>query len=289
VPAFKIFKEKTMFDRLKRSFQLVGASAQVLRQDNHLLLFPIISAVALLLVVAAFALPLFGLSSIDGIGRGGAYSAAFLFYVVQYFVIFYFNTALVGAVMIRLDGGSPTLGDGLRIASSRFGTILGYAVISATLGVILRALQERLGFIGRFIVGLIGAGWAVATFLVVPVIATSERGAMDAISESTALLKRTWGENVAGQVGLSAAFGLLYFVLVAGAVLLAMLLANIAAAPALIVLFVVIVVLAFLGCMLVHATLSGIYSAVLYRYAVGGNDAPGFNGNVLESAFQRKS
>jgi hypothetical protein len=62
VPAFKIFKEKTMFDRLKRSFQLVGASAQVLRQDNHLLLFPIISAVALLLVVAAFALPLFGLA-----------------------------------------------------------------------------------------------------------------------------------------------------------------------------------------------------------------------------------
>jgi hypothetical protein len=82
---------------------------------------------------------------------------------------------------------------------------------------------------------------------------------------------------VAGQVGLSAAFGLLYFVLVAGAVLLAMLLANIAAAPALIVLFVVIVVLAFLGCMLVHATLSGIYSAVLYRYAVGGSDAPGFD------------
>jgi hypothetical protein len=278
-----------MFDRLRRSFYLVGASAQVLRQDKHLLLFPIISAVAMLLVLAAFALPLFGLESIDGIGKGGAYSAAFLFYVVQYFVIFYFNTALVGAVMIRLDGGSPTLGDGLRIANSRIGTILGYAVISATVGVILRAIQERVGFIGRFIAGLLGAGWALATFLVVPVIATGQHGTTGAIAESTALLKRTWGENVAGQVGLNVAFGLLYFVLVAGAVLLTLLLVNIAAAPALFFLLAVIVVLAFLGCMLVHATLSGIYSAVLYRYAVGGGDAPGFDQSTLASAFQQKS
>ena len=278
-----------MFDRLKRSFRLVGASAQVLRQDNHLMLFPVISAVALLLVVAAFALPLFGFESIDGIGRGGFYSAAFLFYVVEYFVIFYFNAALVGAVMIRLDGGSPTLGDGLRIANSRIGTILGYAVISATVGVILRAIQERVGFIGRLIAGLIGAGWAVATFLVVPVIVTSDRGATGAISESTALLKRTWGENVAGQVGMNAAFGLLYFAVVAGAVLLGLLLATTAAAPVLFLLLAVIAVLAFLGCMLMHATLTGIYAAVLYRYAVGGDGAPGFDRSVLDAAFYRKS
>jgi hypothetical protein len=278
-----------MFDRLKRSFYLVGASAHVLRQDRHLMLFPVISAVALMLVLAAFVLPLFGLASIDGIGRGGAYSAAFLFYVVQYFVIIYFNTALVGAVMVRLGGGSPTLGDGLAIANRRLGTILGYAVISATIGVILRAIQERVGFIGRFIAGLLGAGWALATFLVVPVIATSERGAMDAISDSTALLKRTWGENVAGQVGLGAAFGIVYFVLAVGAVLLTLALAGSHAGDGAIVLLAVVVVLAFLGCMLVHATLSGIYSAVLYRYAVGNGDAPGFERSVLESAFRQKS
>jgi hypothetical protein len=278
-----------MFDRLKRSFRLVGASAEVLRQDKHLMLFPIISGLALLVVLAAFALPLFGLASIDGIGRGGAYSAAFLFYIVQYFVIFYYNTALVGAVMIRLDGGSPTLRDGLRIANGRIGTIVGYAVISATVGVILRAIQERVGFIGRLIAGLLGAGWTVATFLVVPVIASGERGAMDSISESTALLKRTWGENVAGQVGLSTAFGMLYFFLIAGGVLLTLFMAKLGAAPAFYFLFATFAVLAGLACMLVHATLSGIYSAVLYRYAVGGSDAPGFDHGALASAFQQKS
>jgi len=278
-----------MFDRIKRSFDLVRASAQVLRQDHRLLLFPVISAAAWLLVVAAFALPVFGLPSFDHIGRGGFYSLAFLFYVVQYFVIFYFNTALVGAVMIRLDGGTPTLGDGLRIANSRLGAILGYAVISATVGVVLRAIQERLGFVGRLVVGLIGAGWAVATFLVVPVIVMRDRGPVGSISESTALLKRTWGENIVGQVGLGAAFGLVYFGLAGGSVLLAMaLLAAGAVSPAFLFLFGAVVVLAFLACVLFQATLTGIYSAVLYRYAADGSGTAGFDNAVLASSFHSK-
>lgn len=279
-----------MFDRIKRSFDLVRASAQVLRQDNHLLLFPLISAAAWLLLVAAFALPVFGLGSVDGIGEGGLYSIGFLFYVVQYFVIFYFNTALVGAVMIRLDGGSPTLADGLRIANSRLPAILGYAVISATVGVILRAIQERLGFVGRLVVGLIGAGWAVATFLVVPVIVTRDRGPMDSIAESTALLKRTWGENIAGHAGMGAAFGFVYFGLAGGSVLLAViLLAASSVSPVFFFLFGAVVVLALLACVLFQATLTGIYSAVLYRYAVNGSGTIGFDNGLLASSFQQKS
>jgi hypothetical protein len=279
-----------MFDRFKRSFDLVHASAGILRQDRHLMLFPVISGVTVMLVLAAFLLPLFGVRSIDGLGRPGLYSMAFLIYVVQYFVIFYFNAALVGAVMIRLDGGSPTLGDGLRIANSRFGAILGYAVISATIGVILRSIQERVGFIGRLIVGLIGAGWAVATYLVVPVIVMRERGAVDSISESAALLKRTWGENLVGQTGLGAAFGLVYFGLAGSIALLAIFLAPVAAAvsPWLFAAFGVFVVLAVLACALFHATLSGIYSAVLYRYAVDGSGTAGFDAGMLSAAFQRK-
>jgi hypothetical protein len=279
-----------MFDRIKRSFDLVRASARVLRQDSRLMLFPVMSAAAMLLVLAGFALPLFGLASIDGLGRGGAYSAAFLFYVLQYFVIFYFNAALVGAVMIRLDGGTPTLGDGLRIANGRIGAILGYAVIAATVGVILRAIQERLGFVGRLVVGLIGASWALATFLVVPVIVTRDRGAIESISDSTALLKRTWGENLVGHASLGAAFGLVYFGLAGGIVLLALLVLfiGVAVSPALIVLFGVIVVLALLACMLFQVTLGGIYSAVLYRYAVDSRGSDGFDQVRLRSMFIQK-
>jgi hypothetical protein len=62
-----------------------------------------------------------------------------------------------------------------------------------------------------------------------------------------------------------------------------------AVSPLLLVLLLVIVVLASLACVLLHATLSGIYSAVLYRYATGGSDAPGFDHAFLASAFRQKS
>src|SRR5690349_15974807 len=139
-----------MFDRLSRSWELVKSSWAVLQQDRELLVFPLISSIAMLAVIACFALPVIGIYGFDGLGRafGGhttlaQYAAAFLFYVVQYFVIFYFNAALVGAAMIRLDGGDPTVSDGLAIANSRLGSIFGYAMIAATVGMVLRMLQER--------------------------------------------------------------------------------------------------------------------------------------------------
>ena len=191
-----------MFERLSRSWGLVKASASVLQQDKELLLFPLISMGALVLVVASFAAPVFGLGILDGISGGGdervsagLYVVGFLFYFSQYFVIFFFNAALVGAAMIRLDGGNPTLGDGLRIATSKIGAIAGYALIAATVGMILRAIQERVGFIGKIIVGMLGVGWTVATYLVVPVLVARDVGPIDAIKES-ATFSRTPGARM---------------------------------------------------------------------------------------------
>ncbi|MEP7084093.1 MAG: DUF6159 family protein, partial [Betaproteobacteria bacterium] len=179
--------------RLSRSWSLVKASWTVLRQDKELLVFPLISSLAMLAVVACFALPLVGSGAFDGLARGDEstllhYGIAFVFYVVQYFVIFYFNAALVGAAMIRLDGGDPTVGDGLRIASSKLGAIFGYALIAATVGLVLRVLQERVGFLGKIVIGLLGTGWTVATYLVVPVLVTRDVGPVEAVKESATLL-----------------------------------------------------------------------------------------------------
>jgi len=85
------------------------------------------------------------------------------FYILAYFIGLFFNTALVGAAMIRLDGGNPIVGDGLRSAWSRVGRIFGYACIAATVGMFLRALEDRVGWIGTIIVKLIGVAWAIAT------------------------------------------------------------------------------------------------------------------------------
>jgi Family of unknown function (DUF6159) len=282
-----------MFERLSRSWGLMKASAAVLRADKALVVFPLISTAAVVVVIACFAIPMFGLGALDKMsGPNGAvstltYVVAFLFYTAQYFVIFFFNTALVGAAMMRLDGKDPTVGDGLRIASSKFVNILGYALIAATVGMVLRAIQERVGFIGRIIVGLLGVGWTIATFMVVPVLAARDVGPIDAIKESATLLKDTWGENVIGQVGLGAAFGLMLM----GVMFVGITLIVVAAfSHSLIVVGVAIValVLAVVILSLVQAALGGIYSAALYRYATTGKGSEGFQAESLKLAFAPK-
>ena len=101
-----------MTGKFSRSWELARASASVLRSDKELLLFPLFSGVATLVVMATFLLPIMALRLFsDGFGIGAAV-AGFLFYFVQYSVIVFFNCALVGAAMIRLDGGDPTLAVG---------------------------------------------------------------------------------------------------------------------------------------------------------------------------------
>ena len=281
-----------MFERLSRSWGLIKASAGVLAKDKELLVFPLLSAACTLLVAAAFLLPALGLGALDGLGAGGgvsfaAYLLAFLFYLAQYFVIFFFNTALVGAAMIRLEGGDPTLRDRLRIASGMLVPILGYAAIAATVGMLLRAVQERAGFIGKLVSGALGVAWTLASFLVVPVLVARDIGPIDAVKESALLLKKTWGENLIGQGGVGLVFGLLFFLLALVGVA-AIVAAAMTGSGTLIVLVVALVIAAMLLAALIQAALAGIYSAALYRYAVGEGGSEGFDAQLLGQAFRAK-
>jgi hypothetical protein len=276
-----------MFEKLSRSWQLVKASAAVLRSDRELMLFPVLSGIATLAVLATFLLPMFALRVFaDGFGIGGAVFA-FLFYFCQYTVIIFFNCALVGAAMIRLDGGDPTLRDGFDAAKSRLPSILGYAAISATVGVLLQAMKSKDNFLVRLLGSGLGAAWTLATFLVVPVLVSRDVGPIDALKQSTALLKRTWGENAIGQVGIGAAFGLVTFAVVLLGVGLVVLAAQASIALAIAVGVVVAIGVLLLG--IYQAALGGIYSAALYRYAVSHETPEAFRGVALAQAFAPKA
>jgi hypothetical protein len=280
-----------MFTRFTRSWELIKASGAVLRQDKELLLFPLFSAIATLIVAASFIVPLVVTGAFEqsvAAGEETRYMVfLFLFYLVQYFIIFFFNSALVGAAMIRLDGGDPTVRDGLRIASSKIVPIIGYAAIAATVGMILRMIEERAGFIGRWITGLIGLAFTVATFLTVPILVSRNVGPVEAVKESAALLKKTWGENIIGNGGMGFVFFLFY--LVAGGIGFVFIFgAAQTANPALIVAVIAIVVLAVVGIALVQAALQGVYSAALYRYATDGNVGESFSSALLGEAFRPK-
>lgn len=282
-----------MAGKFARSWSLVKASASVLKSDKELLLFPLMSTIAAVLVVASFITPVFALGWAESIGAdedpGAAFYAwMFVFYVVQYFVIFFFNSALVGAALIRLRGGDPSVGDGLRIAFSRIGVIFGYALIAATVGILLRMLEERMGFIGRIVIAMIGMAWTVATYLTVPVLVSRDVGPLDAVKESAALLKRSWGENLIGNVGIALVFGVVWVALILAGTAI-MIAAAASGSAALIVTLGALLLFALVLTALIQAALQGIYSAALYRYAAEGEAGEGFSADTLSSAFRIKA
>lgn len=277
-----------MFRRLSNSWELTKSSAHVLSQDKELMVFPLISAVMLVLVSVGFIAPMVVLAGKGKDVEGPlGIAVTFAFYVVSYFVIFFCNSALVGAALIRLRGGDPTVADGFRIAGGKVGVIFAYALVAATVGMILRAIQQRAGFLGRIVSGLFGMAWNLATFLVVPVLVNENLGPIEAVKRSTDLLKKTWGEQVVGNFGVSAVLTLVGFGLALVFIPLIVLAAGTQKAP-LIVGAVGGFVVCLLALALVGATLSGIYTAALYRYASEGQMGEGFSPAMVKDAFQPK-
>ena len=281
-----------MSGRFSRSLELAKASFAVVRADKELMLLPVMSVFALIVIVLSLAVPvavLGGFSTEAAQSEPLAMLGALIFYVVTYFVALFFNAALVGAAMIRMDGGSPTLGDGLRIAWARKGRILGYALIAATVGMLLRAIEERVGWLGSLVVKLIGVAWAVATFLVVPVLVTRDVGPVGAVKESAELLRSTWGENLIGNFGLGLVFMLVYFAWI-GLGIAALLFASKTGYVTLIAAVVLVGVVGLLAISALQATMQGVYAAALYRHATRPDaPVPGFPPELMANAFRVKA
>jgi hypothetical protein len=279
-----------MFAKIQNSWALIKASAAVLRADKELIIFPIVSSIALLIVTASFGLPMILTGFFDSLQEGSGQVLgvvlAFIFYVVQYVIIIFANSALVGAALIRLRGGDPTVKDGLDIAAKRFSTIMGYALIAATVGMILRWLSER-GIVGQIASAIGGLAWNLATYLAVPVLVVEGVGPIEAIKRSAGLLKKTWGEQIVGNFGIGLVFGLLALAVVLVAIPIVVLAIS-AESVAVIVLVILIAVLAFMFLGLISSTLQGIYVAAVYRYAAEEQAGGFFSEEMVQQAFRQK-
>lgn len=270
-------------DRLSRGIAMARASWGVLRQDRELMVFPAVSFLVTVLVSIGFLVPFWGSGMLSDLVEGQVdlvmIAVGFLYYLTTYTVVIFCNVAVVAGALIRLEGGEPTLGDGFSAAFDRLPAIIGYAAIAATVGMVLRYLAERTGLLGRLVLGGLGVAWSLATFLVAPVLVVEKVGPVQAITRSASLLRTTWGEQVAGNVGIGLVFGLASVLVAIAAGLLFGLSVDASAIVAAAVVVAAVVAIAALA--LLGTTLQAVFTASVYRYAVTGDAGGMFPKDVL--------
>jgi len=202
----------SFFDRLSNGWTLAMNSLKVLKENKQLIIFPVLSGISLVLIMGSFVLVFLGVNgwsdeNIEDPGTIGNYLYLFLFYLVNYFIVVFFNMGLIHCTRLYFRGEEVSINAGLRFSLSRIGTIFSWAVFAATVGTILRIIQEESGIIGKIITGIIGIVWNIATFFVVPVIAYEDLGPIAAFKRSSQLMKQKWGESL----GATFSFGLIQF------------------------------------------------------------------------------
>jgi len=285
-----------MFARIGYTWRVMGASWAVLKKDKELLIFPFLSGVACLLVMVSFALPIIMTGAYENIAAEAGdetqgqmadiigYVLLFAFYFANYFVITFFNSCIVGSAVQRLSGLEPSFGDALKAGISRLPQIFAWALMAATVGMILRLIEERSAALGRFVAGLLGVAWTMATFLVVPVLVVEGLGPWGALKKSAVLLKKTWGDQLVGNFGFGIIFLLLFapaiIVIPLGFVFLGAVVGGIIAAVAVIYMIVLA---------LVQSALQAIFQAALYVYAEKGTAPEAFGDDMIRGAMGAKS
>ncbi len=271
-----------MFEGISRSIELVKMSWRILMEDKKLLVFPVLSGIVVLLVIATFILPLvfsngslsLSTNSITGI------VLVFLFYLISSFVVIFFNVGLIACVYAKIQGREITVSEGLSVAVRHLGSIIAWSFIVATVGLILRMIEDRAGGLGQIAAGLVGGVWSLVTIFVVPVLVFEDKGVVDAMKEALALFKKTWGENAVGILSIGLVFfavGAVGFLLVLATLLLGNPVVFLAAGALFIVLVAILAILA--------TAMQGIFVVALYTYAKTGRVPAAFDRDLVENAF----
>lgn len=267
-----------MKKRMHRSWRLVRASWMVLLRYRMLLLYPLLSAVAVSVIAGYVPLALVR-------ARIAEDNAAFALtpqgilgfltlYVVTCTTVQFFNVMLVSDAVARFDGPCRARLNGWRVAVPHFPAIVAYAVLASTIVSIPILMICRLARM----VGVRSLPepntWSVAAFLGVPVIAVEGLGARHAMERSEALLRSTWSNRFVGGTGvLVVRIGVVALAFVGGLGLL-LLVALINHDPLSIATAVLWLAL-FVFLFVTGSAVSMIYCTATYRHCIG-RPVPGF-------------
>ena len=290
-----------MSGRISRGWAISKQSWQVLKKDPVLLPFPIFSAVAYVLVLVSFICPFFVSADLRtwldqslGAPKGSPAHdqaqaalalASLVFYGVCYFVMIFFNTALAACAAMRFRGETPTIGAGLKVAVARLPQIIGWTLLAATVGTVLQIIRERSNLVGKIVVGMIGLGWSVATFLVIPTLAVEGLGPIATLKRSSSLIRTAWGEGLVGNIGL----GIVNFLMILPVIFLVFGAAFAAGTSGTLALSLLgLAGLWLIAACVVSTAMKQVFVVGLYFYAAEKVVPAGFAEETFQSAFKTK-
>ena len=281
--AFKLHTLMSFFDRLSNGWRISMNSFKVLKENKQLIIFPILSGLSLIMIIGSFVIITLAGARWDfaNVSRPNSienYAVILLFYIVNYFIVVYFNTALIHCTTLYFRGEEVTVRKGLDFSFSRTGAIFSWALFAGTIGTILKIVQDNLGSIGKIVIGLVGVAWSIATFFVVPVIAYENLGPIGAFKRSLQLMKEKWGESLSA--GFS--FGLIQFLGIIMIAIFAFLGALIHP--------IVGIVIGVLGISLLFAIISAtqsIFISAVY-HNINGDPVEHYNQQFIDNLFAKK-
>jgi hypothetical protein len=283
-----------------RSWQLTKLSFQVIKQDTEMLLFPLIGGIFSILYSAALLFPTIIVDFMrQGTASGGGANVAlnmvdvaliFATYLGLAFIATFFNVCVVYTTKTRFEGGDATFMDSLRFAFSRIVQILMWSLVSATVGLVLHALDraaEKAGAIGGLILNivrsLLGAVWSILTIFVVPAMVYENLGPISAIKSSAQTLRETWGESLVRHYGL----GLMQFLFIALGVVVTIVMGVVLGKLGGVGVGVTIAfaVVYFVSVVLIFNVANAVFNTALYAWANSGRAPAGFDQATLQGAI----
>jgi len=277
----------SFFSRLSNGWELAKISFDTINKNRSLLLFPVFSVISLILVLATFAGGSFFLfgeqirafldTQSEDVGKALGLAAVFVYYLINFFIIVYFNSALVYCAVKILNGEETRLAEGIEFANSRLGKIFGWAVLSATVGTLLQILHNT-GKVGEIIGSLIGMAWSILTFFVVPVLIFEDKGVIETVKESGRLMKQKWGESLAANVS----FGIFHLLGILAGIGIGILLSSINP-----ILGIGTGILIVLVVSTIISTAQTVFVAAVYNHVTGAPTG-NFDGYTLDSVFITK-
>ncbi|MEO6836821.1 MAG: DUF6159 family protein [Ginsengibacter sp.] len=274
----------SLSSRLSNGWTIANNSFKVLKQNKQLIVFPILSGISMILIVVSFFTVALGFAgwdvhNISDPGKVESYAIVFVFYIINYFVIVFFNMALIHCTSLYFKGEEVTIRKGINFSMSRIGSIFAWAVLAGTVGAILKIIQENVGSLGKIITGIIGIVWSVATFFVVPVIAYENLGPIGAFKKSAKLMREKWGESIGA--------GFSFFLIEIVAILAIAAVAFLLAISTNVIIGVAIAVIGLLLLMTVISALKTIFISAIY-HNINGDPVELYNQQFIDNLFETK-